>query len=46
MAFWARDFIIVYNNYLEFFLLIAISIVAIFLLRYTIKCRDRNNNDD
>jgi membrane protein implicated in regulation of membrane protease activity len=46
MAFWARDLIIVYNKYLEFFFLIAISLVAIFLLRYTIKCRDRKNNDE
>ena len=46
MAYWARDLIIVYNNYLEFFLLIAISVVAIFMLRYTIKRRDRKYNDE
>ena len=46
MAYWARDLVIVYKNYIEYFLLIGISLAAIFLLRYTIKQRDRKNNDD
>lgn len=46
MAYWAKDLIIVYKNYGEYFLLITISLIAILLLRYTIKLRDRNNEDD
>ena len=46
MAYWARDLIIVDKNYLEFSLLIGISLIAIFLLRYSIKLKDGRNNDD
>lgn len=46
MAYWARDLIIIDKNYLEFSILIGISLIAIFLLRYSIKLRDRRNNDD
>ena len=46
MAYWSRDLIIVYNNYFEYFSLIGISLIAIFILRYTIKLRDRKNCDD
>lgn len=46
MAYWARDLIMVYNNYFEYFTLIGFSLVFIFVLRYTIKRRDRKNNDD
>lgn len=46
MAYWARDLIIVYGNYFEYFSLIAISLAFIFALRYTIKRRERKNNDD
>lgn len=46
IAYWARDLIIIYNNYLEFFLLIGVTLIAILLLRYTIKCRDRKNNEE
>ena len=46
MAYWARDLIIVDKNYLEFSLLIGISLIAIFLLRYSIKLKDERNKDD
>ncbi len=46
MAYWARDLIIVDQNYLEFSLLIGISLIAIFLLRYSIKLKDERNKDD
>ena len=46
MAYWARDLIIIDKNYLEFSILLGISLIAIFLLRYSIKLRDRKNNDD
>ena len=46
IAYWARDLAIVNKNYIEYFLLIGISLVAIFLLRYTIKQRDKKNNND
>ena len=46
MAYWARDLIIIDKNYLEFSILLGISLIAIFLLRYSIKLRDRRNNDD
>ena len=46
MAYWARDLIIVDKNYLEFSLLIGISLIAIFLLRYYIKLKDERNKDD
>lgn len=46
MVYWARDLIIVYGNYFEYFSLIGISLAFIFALRYTIKRRERKNNDD
>ena len=46
MAYWARDLIIVDKNYLEFSILIGISLIAIFLLRYSIKLKDERNKDD
>lgn len=46
MAYWARDLIMVYNNYFEYFSLIAISLGFIFALRYTIKRKNKNDNDD
>ena len=46
MAYWARDLIIVDKNYLEFSILIGISLIAIFLLRYSIKLKDQRNKDD
>lgn len=46
MAYWARDLIIVYGNYFEYFSLIGISLAFIFALRYTIKRRERKNNDN
>ncbi len=45
-AYLAKDLVIVYDNYFEYFFLIAISLIIIIILRYTLKHVDINNNDD
>ena len=46
MAYMARDLIIVDKNYLGFSLLMGLSLIMIFLLRYTIKQREKKNSDE
>ena len=46
MAYWAKELIMVEKNYLEFLLPIGISFIATFILSYTLKRKDRKNNED
>ena len=46
MAYWAKELIMIEKNYLEFLLPIGISFIATIILSYTLKRRDRKNNED
>lgn len=46
MAYWARDLILIDNDFFEYFFLLAVSLIIVIILRYTIKLRNKNRDDD